>query len=856
MSIIVDNTDVMDMVSFEDYKSYLSALDKRLKVQNLRTLMLFGEYHGSFAKSFRCMFREARSLRTIFLSGASYSVDDVFLNFSELVHLRYLRFRSVCNKDICLPSALFRLFHLEILDLEKWDGSFGSTSQMSNLVKLRHFVVPAYKLELHSSIHEVGKLKFLRELRRFEVGKEIKGFELSQLGELTELGGSLGIYNLEKVQGKEGGKELKLVHKNHLHNLTLEWDSGRPNKDPLQEENVLENLVPQKNLQHLCIRGHAGSKCPSWLCGNLSVTSLESLCLHDISWNALPPLGELSFVGDPGETCNTGPVSTLSFQCLKTLKLVKIPGLTKWVGNGTCHLFSHLEVIGIQDCPELVELPFSHPTCSQAKQEENMNWFPKLRDLVITGCPKLSSSPPIPWTLSPCYAWITDVGCAFENVSYSRNRKKELCLGIEGKGYQNGTLWNVLNFHNLADLKELHMKKCPPMPLILLQMLKYLKTLKINGMSTALLLFEGDSHRIGCPLPVECIHINKCDANGEELTQLLSYFPKLTELQIGWCKKITGLGVVEHQSTVVAALPVSSPSSSANKSEHAQDGHNQQQIRGEDEIASATQGLLLLPTQLQDLAIYVGADLCLISNSLGNENARDGLQSLCSLRSLVITGCPKFLSSYASSASFCFPFPTSMQKLNLHGVEGMETLACLSNLIYLTELSLSGCQDLRGEGLSPIVAQGRLKKLWIKRIPKFFTGSYSSKIKSLHTDDHAGVLTLPICSLLSSSLTTLSFSEDEEVERFTKEQEEALHLLNSLEELEFHSCKKLQRLPAGLTMLTNLKSLRIQSCPAIQLLPKDRLPSSLQELDIYNCPTIKSLPKGRPVKFITMIESL
>uniref|UniRef100_A0ACD5W3D0 Uncharacterized protein n=1 Tax=Avena sativa TaxID=4498 RepID=A0ACD5W3D0_AVESA len=854
LSIIVDDSDVKDILTFENYKSDLSALGKRLAVLNIRTLMLFGEFHGCFAKTFRDLLREARALRIVFLSGASYSVDDVLLNFSELVHLRYLRFKSMRHKDVCFPSASFRLYHLEILALEKWSGSFGSTSQMSNLVKLRHFMVPANHLELHSSIHEVGKIKFLGELRRFEVGKEIKGFELSQLGELTELR-RLDIYNLEKVQGKEGGKELKLVHKNHLHNLTLEWDSGRPNKDPIQEENVLESLVPQKNLQHLCIRGHGGSKCPSWLCGNLSVTSLESLCLHDISWNTLPPLGELSFVGDPGEKCNKGPVSTLSFQCLKRLELVKIPGLTKWVGNGTCHLFSHLEVVNIDDCPELVELPFSHPTCSQAKQEENMTWFPKLRDLKITGCPKLLSLPPIPWTPAPCSAEIIRVGCGFEKLFYSRNHEERLDLINEGKGGQNGTLWNVLNFHNLADLKELYMLNCPPMPLILLQRLKSLKTLGINGMSTLLLLFEGESHSIGCPLPVNCVHIEYCDANGEELTQLLSYFPKLTKLEIRECKKITGLGVVEHQPTVVAALPASSPSSSANKFEHAQDGHNQQQTRGEGEIASATQGLVLLPPQLEVLTILFCAELRLLSNSLGNDNARDGLQSLCSLRLMEIMGCPKFLSSYSSSTSPCFPFPASLQNLSLCGVEGMETLACLSNLISLTQLYTSGCQDLRGEGLWPLVAQGRLTELGIARAPKFFTGwelslphdeerrSYSSKLKSLETDHSTGVLTLPICSFLSSSLTKLTFSEDKEVERFTKEQEGGLHLLNSLQELEFLYCPKLQRLPAGLTKLTNLKRLQVRGCLAIQLLPKDQLPSSLQELDIYNCPAIKSLPK-------------
>jgi len=96
--------------------------------------------------------------------------------------------------------------------------------------------------------------------------------------------------------------------------------------------------------------------------------------------------------------------------------------------------------------------------------------------------------------------------------------------------------------------------------------------------------------------------------------------------------------------------------------------------------------------------------------------------------------------------------------------------------------------------------------------------------------------------LLSSSLTQLDL-EDDEVERFTKEQEEALQLLTSLEGIRFLWCNKLQCFPAGLHRLPNLKRLGISYCEAIQSLPKDALPSSLQKLVIINCPAIRSLPK-------------
>ncbi|VAH52159.1 unnamed protein product [Triticum turgidum subsp. durum] len=93
LSIIVDNTDVEDRVSFEDYNGNLSALGERLKVQNLHTLMLFGDYHGSFAKTFGRLFREARALRVIFLSNMSYNLENILHNFSKLIHLRYLRIK-------------------------------------------------------------------------------------------------------------------------------------------------------------------------------------------------------------------------------------------------------------------------------------------------------------------------------------------------------------------------------------------------------------------------------------------------------------------------------------------------------------------------------------------------------------------------------------------------------------------------------------------------------------------------------------------------------------------------------------------------------------------------------------------
>ncbi|KAF0903746.1 hypothetical protein E2562_029102 [Oryza meyeriana var. granulata] len=120
----------------------------------------------------------------------------------------------------------------------------------------------------------------------------------------------------------------------------------------------------------------------------------------------------------------------------------------------------------------------------------------------------------------------------------------------------------------------------------------------------------------------------------------------------------------------------------------------------------------------------------------------------------------------------------------------------------------------------------------LQRTPKFFIGSDPSRLQKLQTDDIERVLAAPICSLLFSSLTELTIASNHEVERFTKEQSEALLLLSSLHHLEFGYCEKLQSLPYGLYRLVSLKILVIYNCPAVRLLSKVDLPSSLEVLDV------------------------
>ncbi|TKW32534.1 hypothetical protein SEVIR_2G173500v4 [Setaria viridis] len=820
LSINIDESSVKDRKTFEICKEDFSVLGKKLKFENLHSLMLFGEHQGSFVKTFRGLFSKAKAIRVIFISGENHSVEDLLHNFSNLVHLRYLRIAGSLRyllEGSQTPKDISRFYHLRVVDIKECRSSYDLPRHMGNLLKLRHFLVPDDGM--HASIFEVGRLKSLQELRRFKVRKESKGFELTQMGHLLELCGSLSIDSLENVEGREEVDEAKLMQKKHLQELILIWNDTQSNKDGrAREEQVLEGLKPHSNLVKLSIRGHGGRTCPSWLGVNLSVENLESLFLNGVAWKVFPPIGEFQLVNGAAEEISSN-IPGQHFKNLKRIELVNLARLQRWVVGSSGQLLSHLEELTIRDCPQLVELPFSNSTCSEQEQKTT---FPRLQKLVIYSCPKLVSLPPVPWSSSLRSVHIYRVGLDFESVSYRKDQRE---LDIRGKGHaqdMTASFWTVLDFDKLTGLDKLSIGLCPLLPLDGLQKLS--STIKF-------------------------LHLSQCNMfSGKELGQMLSCMPQLSGLDIYGCKKITGLGVVE------------------------------QLEEGKEEIA--TDGLLLLPPQLQRLEIWSCPELSLRPDSPHGGEKGGGLQGLAFLVSLRVWECPKFLASYLPwPSSSCFPFPTSLQSLDL---DGMETLAPLSNLASLTELSIAQCGDLGGVDLGHLLANGCLRELSVDETPNFFSIECSEEplelemlqLQSLETDDVASVLAAPICRLLSSSLTSLSIRM-RDMERFTKEQDEALQLLTSLQRLELSDCDKLQCLPAGLQKLANLETLvipgtpaiihslhrgslpdslqvleisggelSISECSAIRSLPKESLPNSLQKLWIYNCPAIRALPKG------------
>ncbi|KAM0879580.1 hypothetical protein ACQ4PT_034147 [Festuca glaucescens] len=191
------------------------------------------------------------------------------------------------------------------------------------------------------SVIEVGKIEHLEELKEFHVKKKSVGFELEELGKLTDLGGELCVHNLEEVATKEEASKANLVLKRNLKKLTLVCRRGQ-----LIATDVVDGLQPHDNLKELVIKGDCAF--PRWLCRDITIKHLESLTLDGVCWGNLPPFGHLSYLKilrlkNITGMCLIGP--DLSFMHLKKVEFNNMPDLEEWVMGPNCHQFPKLESI-------------------------------------------------------------------------------------------------------------------------------------------------------------------------------------------------------------------------------------------------------------------------------------------------------------------------------------------------------------------------------------------------------------------------------------------------------------------------------------------------------------------------------
>ncbi|CAD6270668.1 unnamed protein product [Miscanthus lutarioriparius] len=444
----------------QNFDEDMGKLKESIDIKNLRSLMIFGEYSRlRLVNILRDTFKEIRGLRVLSIFMNSHS--SLPHNFSNLVHLRYFKLISPDYSKVSLPNTVSRFYHLKFLDLNRWGSGCSLPKDISRLENLRHFVA---KKDFHSNVPEVGKMKFLQEMKEFHVKKESFGFELGELGKLEELGGVLNIHGLENVTTRQEAKEAKLMAKRNLVELGLLWNE----KQESTGDDILDSIQPHYNIRRLRIVNHGCVVGPSWLCSNIIyMKNLETLHLESVSWANLPPIGQLYHLRKLKLKKITGishigpnffgGTTEKSFTHLKEVEFCDMPELVEWVGGANCHLFSRLEKISCTDCPMLTTLLFSGWPISFT--EENTIWFPSLHDLHIYRCPKLCL-PPLPHT-SKVSRIETDC------LAYDRTR---LIIRMP---------YELLVFHNLGDVERLTIRDASCFSFMDLQKLHSLRHINV-----------------------------------------------------------------------------------------------------------------------------------------------------------------------------------------------------------------------------------------------------------------------------------------------------------------------------------------------------------------------------------------
>ncbi|QCD85750.1 internalin A [Vigna unguiculata] len=355
----------------------------------------------------------------------------------DLIHLRSLDLSYTYIQK--LPDSMCSLCNLQTLKLNNCVILNELPWNLHKLTNLHHLELMGNrltKLPMH-----IGKLNNLEILvSPFNVGKSSE-ICIQQLGELS-VHGDLLIKDLQNTVNPLDALAADLKSKTCLVRLGLHWDFERNLDNSIEEREVLENMKPCRQLEHLSIADYGGTKFPRWLSDN-SLSNLVSLSLKNCkhcTW--LPSLGLLTFLKhltirgldwigriDADFYGN----SSSSFPSLETLDISNMKEWEEW--KCMTGAFSSLQHLYVTNCPKL-----------KGQLPEHLS---HLKKLTIENCQQLVTL--IPRTLEICELHLQD--CGKLEIDYHPTTLKRLQM-------QGDNMEMISQENPHRHLKSLTIEKC------------------------------------------------------------------------------------------------------------------------------------------------------------------------------------------------------------------------------------------------------------------------------------------------------------------------------------------------------------------------------------------------------------
>lgn len=774
----------------QSFENQLVEICGSLEIEKLRTLLLVGQYDSNFAKTFATVFRDAKQLRVLCLTGMHYDLNHLICNFQNLIHLRYLAL-STSKAGRPLPKCMCNMYHLQFLDISRCKHLSDLPEGVDNLTSLYRLMA---EKELHSMIPNIGKLTSLQKLAEFRVRK-VSGFEIMQLKNLGELGGSLRIFGLENVETKEEARGASLAHKKHLRKLCLIWEKERPSIGFVAKREVLDGLKPHCNLRKLLISGYGGDVLPYWFDGKMSLTSLKSLSIENCkTLDILPPLGQLSCLKKL-RLVNLGALKEIKdqfhgisrvkgFPALEHMEVLNMPVLKKWVATDGEKFFHSMTQLAITNCEKLEELPF-----------KGKHWFCSLREVTIGNCYMLCDHVPLPFTDKLTTVSVHRAG----NLGSINLRDGNLKIKQVGSGTA-VRIFQVV-YQNLNKITVLNLKNCPNISPLLwdgFQQATSFKQLQL----------------LDCPkfISVKKLLIELCCVTGKQLSLMLLELPSLSKLSLKKCIPTdpvdddeclfeipTSLALLKH------LIIVDCPSLKINQRE------------GFTELSS-----------LREVQIIECPNL-FSSLTLSNDQIESNRSSLLpkSVKTLRVSDLTdglmaRLLLNLSSLAELRVIKSPKLSVLNLQSCN------------LAKKLVIKNCEKL---GLIPgIQSFTGLNCLSVHRCPAFLSTLLGEllSVKVLSTSNSSSLTDTPANISLLQHLI-LDFSSQQEQPTGLTMEHEVFKGLISIRTLKFINCVNLHSLPSELCCMMSLEELWVSNCPKIVALPLKGLPVSLKNLFVYRC---------------------